>query len=1033
MGIAGKDASYLAALNAGGTVPSVNVGEGSAITGGTVIGGDYHNVTHIHSISASAEPRGDSSESRDALISDITTWFDLRSNSRGIHIDVRKKRIPATGDWFINSKEYTHWKGTKGAVLCGTGIPGAGKTVLMSRVVDDLLPLEEAADRKICVLFVYNRYNEPLSVGDILKNFILQIIQRHRHLADLVKPLYRRGRLEKTNPSDDDLLNLLLRLEGHFDRTFYVIDGVDEVDRKHQFDLIQFLNQLQGNVIFASRPLDDLRTELEGARYLTLLAKGEDLQLLIDDRLRRYKALCRVLEKNNYREEATRQIAEKAEGMFLHAALQIEALRNCLSLSAVEAKLEQFPVGIEGMYAASISRIESQDPELVRIAKQVLFWLVFSRGPLSLRDLQSALGVNPQTYSVEKSLMPDEESIIDLCCGLVELDTESDVVRLVHFTARDALQPILLKDFPGPHLFISKVLAQKMVDKGLPCCTIAEIEAFDTLIEQEPLLRYSYEHWGTHVLECGDTPEANEVAMAFLRQCTSFPSDHTWHSLVPLKPLHVAAFYGLSIYLDHAFGNNGDCDGRPTPCLTSADSSPQAGDKPIGSAPIDGSRMLCSGALIIASTMDHVDFVKRILQMSDIDVNAVDNVGWTALQRASLLGHEDVVNELLQFHGIDVNATNSNGWTAFMIAAFVGHERIVNRLLQVYDIDINAVANEDATALTFASDQGHDGAVGQLLQFHGIDINAVDTRGATALMCAADQGHDGVVSQILQREDLNVNAQSDSGWTALMCASDGGRDGVVSQLLQRQDLNVNAQNDSGWTALMCASDRGHAGVVSRLMLRDDLHVDAQSDSGWTALMCASDGGHDEVVGRLMQRRDLNVNAQNDSGWTALMWASDGGHDGVISQLLQREDLNPNARSDSGWTALMWAAYKGHDGAVSRLLQRRDVDVNAQSDSGRNALMCATDQGHYGVVRQLLRFHGIDVNAVDGSGVTALILASNRGRGEVVNQLLRYPGIDVDFATGSGKTALSIAQERGRSSVVALLTRFIQNRSAGTGV
>ncbi|EAU81222.2 ankyrin repeat domain-containing protein 50 [Coprinopsis cinerea okayama7 len=960
MSVAGRNKSLPAARNAGGTVPNVSLGEGNTITGGTVIGGD-HIIYNIH---PHAERRN-STEDRDSLISDITTYFDLKSNSRAIHIDVRKKRIPATGNWFVNSKEYQEWKATKGAVLCATGIPGAGKTVLMSRVVDDLLPLEESVDHKICVLYIYNRYNEALSIGDILKWFILQILQRHsRDLVDFVKPLYRRGRLERTSPSDEDLMNMLLRLEGHFDRIYYVVDGVDEVDRKYQFDLILALGQLQGNLIFASRPLEDLRTELRNAKYVNLLAQDEDLRLLIDDRLRRYKGLRRVLESHLYREEVIAMIAEKAAGMFLHAALQIEALRSCLSLAAVEAKLEQFPAGIEGMYAASIARIENQDPELVVIAKQ------------------AALGVNPETFSVEKSLMPDKDSIVDLCCGLVEVDTESDVVRLVHLTARDALEPFLLKDFPQPHLFISKVLAQRMADNNLPRYTIVEREDFVAHIRKEPLLGYAYHHWGTHVLECGDGPEAVDTAMAFLRQCSSFPR-LTWNGLDLLKPLHVAANYGMSIYLSHAFA----------PRQTLSESSRQPAEQAFNSIGVNATTMLGSTALTIASTDGHVDFVKRILTIHSINANARDRDGSTALLLASLLGRGEVVKELLQVYGIDVNAADNEGWTALMLASEEGHDGVVRQLLQFHGIDVNAAANDGGTALVVASQNGHDGVVKELLQVHGINVDAAKNNGWTALMVASQNGHDGVVRKLLQVHGIDVNATLNDGRTALMVASQYGRDGVVRQLLQVYGIDVNAADDEGWTALMLASEDGHDGVVRQLL----------------------------------QVHDINVNAADDEGWTALMLASQHGHDGVVNQLLQVHGIDVDAAANDGWSALMVAAENGHDGVVKELLQVHGINVDAAKNDGWTALMCASRNGHGDIVRLLLEY-GVDTNTADNNCDTTLIVASAKGHEAVVAQLLECPGIDVEAANKAGDTALSTAQTQGYASIMELLTNFIQSRS-----
>ncbi|KAG2012156.1 hypothetical protein CC2G_012191 [Coprinopsis cinerea AmutBmut pab1-1] len=70
----------------------------------------------------------------------------------------------------------------------GMGIPGAGKTVLASHVIDDLLKLE---DDDTCILFVYCRYTEALTVSDILKALVKECLKRHPGAAEDILPLYK--------------------------------------------------------------------------------------------------------------------------------------------------------------------------------------------------------------------------------------------------------------------------------------------------------------------------------------------------------------------------------------------------------------------------------------------------------------------------------------------------------------------------------------------------------------------------------------------------------------------------------------------------------------------------------------------------------------------------------------------------------------------------------------------------------------------------------------------------------------------------
>ncbi|KAG2006763.1 hypothetical protein CC2G_014509 [Coprinopsis cinerea AmutBmut pab1-1] len=58
-----------------------------------------------------------------------------------------------------------------------------------------------------------------------------------------------------------------------------------------------------------------------------------------------------------------------------------------------------------------------------------------------------------------------------------------------------------------------------------------------------------------------------------------------------------------------------------------------------------------------------------VLQFHDINVNAADNDGWTALMIAAHHGLDGVVRQILQFHGINVNAATNDGSTALMLAS----------------------------------------------------------------------------------------------------------------------------------------------------------------------------------------------------------------------------------------------------------------------------------------------------------------------------------------------------------------------------
>lgn len=85
-------------------------------------------------------------------------------------------------------------------------------------------------------------------------------------------------------------------------------------------------------------------------------------------------------------------------------------------------------------------------------------------------------------------------------------------------------------------------------------------------------------------------------------------------------------------------------------------------------------------ALIPASERGHVEVVRELLTNSDIDVNHINNLHWTALLEAIILGdggetHQKVV-QLLVEHGADVNISDSEGMTPLEHAQASGYHKI---------------------------------------------------------------------------------------------------------------------------------------------------------------------------------------------------------------------------------------------------------------------------------------------------------------------------------------------------------------------
>ncbi|MCQ4207459.1 ankyrin repeat domain-containing protein [Streptomyces longispororuber] len=85
-------------------------------------------------------------------------------------------------------------------------------------------------------------------------------------------------------------------------------------------------------------------------------------------------------------------------------------------------------------------------------------------------------------------------------------------------------------------------------------------------------------------------------------------------------------------------------------------------------------------SLIPAGEHGHADYVREVLRGTDIDVDHVNDLGWTALLEAIILGdggtdHQRVV-ELLLHAGADPSLADGEGVTPLAHARDRGHDEI---------------------------------------------------------------------------------------------------------------------------------------------------------------------------------------------------------------------------------------------------------------------------------------------------------------------------------------------------------------------
>ncbi|KAH6906791.1 hypothetical protein BKA70DRAFT_1150971, partial [Coprinopsis sp. MPI-PUGE-AT-0042] len=637
----------------------------------TAIGGDVvHNNDHSHNIHYHYErPR------------DIWAILESIPNFRKIYHDMLSKATEGTGMWLVKGDTFRLWLEPNGdiKIFWGSGIPGAGKTLLASIVIGHLEALCKNANAKICVCYVYLRYSDhsELSVRDVLEILVMQTLERHSECLALVEEAYAQHLRERTDPTEAQLLALLHQLVKCMAVTFYVLDALDEAPTKIQLAVVETLASLDVKLFITSRPLKTVEANFPEAHTFDIVAQDADLDLHIANGINKDAELRRLLHADpSLRDEVVSTIKRNCGGMFLHASLQLDALSGCLSPQDVSDTLKVFPSSIEDVYRKTWTRISNQTRKYAALAKSVLVWVLNASRSMTMEELERAVATSPDTHKFEASRRVPGTTILSLCGGLITLEEESRLVRLVHYTAKETLEGLLHEEFPHPHTLLASICMTHLTECGFQDTTISSETEFQAILENDPLLAYASDAWAFHARRGLDVEETRRQTAQFITGIKAFPAfiypDSHYLLFDILAPLHILGLYNLPLTL-----------------LEITVGSPHVTTKFDQQTP-----------LMLASWFGHEALVAFFLSLSEIHVNLVDKDGWSALMLAARHGHEGTIKLLLAHPEIQVNLAKSDGWSALMLAARYGHEGIIKLLLAHPEIQVNLVADDGWSALT---------------------------------------------------------------------------------------------------------------------------------------------------------------------------------------------------------------------------------------------------------------------------------------------------------------------------------------------
>jgi archaellum biogenesis ATPase FlaH len=232
--------------------------------------------------------------SSDVKIAKIQKWLSAPDPAVNFQ-EALKLREANTGLWLLNSDIFKRWK-DKDSFLWLHGIPGCGKTILSSTLLESLLKQTSDSPATAVAYFYFDFSDkQKQDTTSMIRSFISQLLKLSMKVSGSLHGLYFTSRNGQRPPSLFALLEVLKQLIKEFQRTYIIIDALDECNtRRELMSTIEDMStwQLQGlHVLFTSRREPDIEEALgcilDGKNILGIQTEAvdHDIQLYVRQRL----------------------------------------------------------------------------------------------------------------------------------------------------------------------------------------------------------------------------------------------------------------------------------------------------------------------------------------------------------------------------------------------------------------------------------------------------------------------------------------------------------------------------------------------------------------------------------------------------------------------------------------------------------------------------------------------------------------------------------------------------------------------------
>lgn len=351
------------------------------------------------------------------------------------------KRVYGSCEWIVEDEIVRDFLGaqySRPAILWAFGLPGSGKSVTSSFIIDHLTETDTPT--------AYYFFRSGNQVKNSLSLFMTSIASQ---LGSVI-PEYRRKLCAlcdegfEVSKAPYKLLwkklfcSTLLKCE--VAQPFYiVVDGLDEVGQAKELLQKMFVELAGGRVplrlILVSRSTPDIELSMKAlarkipVERLTLDRNTGDLEMYVKEEM------ADMTGSEAFKSNIQREVLTKANGNFLWAHLVVHEIMNCHTETQVMQAVRQVPKELEPLYQRMDIQLADafrSRPDDMAMGHAILMWTTCSRYPLHLSELEGAL--HPQFAGIMDIKLTAQK----LCREFITLD-KKDHITMMHSSTREFL------------------------------------------------------------------------------------------------------------------------------------------------------------------------------------------------------------------------------------------------------------------------------------------------------------------------------------------------------------------------------------------------------------------------------------------------------------------------------------------------------------------------------------------------------------------------------------------------------------------